>query len=168
MMRWLASVSVILLAAAAVLMAAWSEPTDQQAMTGFVRIEVMINPADAAARVGSYQAELTLTHAAGEVLLAGVSGGEGVFKAPPAYDPAALHSGAGPERVIIADFAATDDPSPGPVVVAVLDAMLPAGGTSTDLVINARLKAAGNERAEPIAADLSTRVLIPELAPADR
>lgn len=139
-------------------------PAAQRGET-FAMLTVTVEP-EAGAALGSYQVELILSHPAGEPKLAGVSGGEGLFSDPPAYDPAALHSGAADrvapdrtERIVLADFS-TAEPVPGAVTVARLDVMLP-NGAADELRVETRLIAAGDGRAEPIAATVKTTLTTP-------
>lgn len=104
---WIAAGTAGFVLAAAAARAPEPPPAAEASETvRFVPLDIYVDPAGAP--LAAYQFELRDREGDGaEITLAGVEGGEpgGVFAAPPAYDPAALHPAPGePARVIVAAF----------------------------------------------------------------
>lgn len=75
----------------------------------FRAFDVWVDAGDAA--LGAWQVEVT---GKGKALVVGVEGGDGAYKEPPFYDPAALHA----ERIVLAGLTLAKDPPRGRIRVA--------------------------------------------------
>lgn len=119
MKRVLRMILGVALVAAAAMAGAWGQgPHAVGVPTGptFAALDVFIDPG--AEGLAAYQVEIK--DAAGVAKIVGIEGGEGVYKAAPYYDPAAMEH----ERVIIGALSTSADLPKGLVRVARVHVML--------------------------------------------